>query len=103
MARTRFSLLWSRLSLHVPVSLDTLTFNCRFLAGVWGLVSPGTLPDLKVAGSVNQPGVFKQSEQKETFTIRGDGAEMVEDEGRGVTMGGGPLNDAWLFLLSTST
>lgn len=32
------------------------------------------------------------------FTIRSDGAERVE--GRGVTAGGGPRNDAWLFLLS---
>lgn len=81
------------------LSWHVLTFSRLCPNGVGGVVPSGRLPGLRVAGLVS---AFEQCHkrvlQTGTFTIRGDGAEMVE--GRGVTAGGGPRNDAWLFLLS---
>lgn len=81
------------------LSWHILTFSRPCPIGVGGVVPSGRLPGLQVAGLVS---VFEQCHkrvlQRGTFTIRGDGVERVE--GRGLTAGGGPRNDAWLFLLS---
>lgn len=81
------------------LSWHILTFSHLGPNGVGGLVPSGRLPGLQVAGLVS---VFEQCHkrvlQTRKFTIRGDGAERVE--GRGVTAGGVPRSDAWLFLLS---
>lgn len=80
------------------LSWQMLTFSRLCPNGVGGFVPSGRLPGLQVAGLVSVFECHKTVLQTGTFTIRGDGTEMVE--GRGVTAGGGPRNDAWLFLLS---